>query len=216
MQRGLTLEALGAALVEGAVCKKGLPETKIIIDVTRNEFEPAQEIGEWLFNAPRDIFVGLGISGGPDALPRARFSELCVEARALRIGVVAHAGELEGPESVRDAMLNLLPDRIVHAATMMEDEDVVKAVAATNVHVELCPAANLRLGVGDQSGGHIRQILDLGFSASINTDDQFIFNTSMSKEISYLLTTGLFEPVDVTRCILSARNAAFGSSAAGN
>jgi aminodeoxyfutalosine deaminase len=209
LQRGIALDALGDALTRAAEQGDGLPETKIIFDLTRNILEPVDEIASWLFGAPRKRFVGLGISGGPDALPRAQFAHVCRRAEQHGLGIVAHAGELEGADSVEDAVRYLGAHRIVHGASLLDNTGLAAGLAKMGLHLELCPTANLRLGVGDSHGLHLRRLLDHGFNVSVNTDDEFIFDTSLMKEISYLVSSGLFEIAQISTCIASARRAAF-------
>jgi aminodeoxyfutalosine deaminase len=212
MQRGIALDVLGDALMKAIEHQEGLlPQTKIIIDLTRNRLEPADAIASWLFEAPRAVFVGLGISGGPDAVPRAKFAGICRAAERHGFGIVAHAGELEGADSVEDAVRHLHANRITHGVRVLDNTCLAVQLARGGVHLEICPTANRLLGVGHPDGLHLRRLLEVGFAFSINTDDEFIFNTSLTQEIAWLLNRRLLNHDEILASFSHARRAAFSS-----
>jgi len=208
LQRGIPLDLLGEALIDGASGSR-LPITRLIIDLNRHPDEPSKKIVEWLISAPRNLFVGLGVSGGPDGLARANYSSLCHLARDSGLGIAVHAGELEAAESVKESVEHLSPDRIVHGVTILDDVKYAAELARKRMHLEICPTANRRLGVGKADGSHIRKLLDLGFEISINTDDELIFNTSLPNEFSTLINSGVITVAEGYSAIANARKAAF-------
>jgi adenosine deaminase len=213
LQRGIPLDDLGSALLKAVEHQDGsLPQTKIIIDITRNRHEPADEIAGWLFEAPRAVFVGLGISGGPDALPRENFAGVCRAAERHGLGIVAHAGELEGADSVEDAVRHLRANRISHGVRVLDNPRLAVELATSGIHLEICPTANRLLGVGRSDGLDLQRLLDVGFGLSINTDDEFIFDTSLTQEVAWLLDHHLLNRAEIEALFSQARRAAFSRS----
>ena len=57
-----------------------------------------------------------------------------------------HAGEIGGPEIVREAIELLGAERIGHGIGVMRDERTMDFIAARNIPLEVCPTSNLRTG----------------------------------------------------------------------
>ena len=80
-------------------------------------------------------------------LSRRAFSS-CVRSWpvAKACGSVCHAGEIGGPESVREAVEILGAERIGHGIAVMHDEALAGSLAHRRVVLEMCPSSNLATG----------------------------------------------------------------------
>lgn len=209
-QRGISLDQIAVGLISGidrARHECGV-NIKMICDIVRHKNEDVSSILDWFYDLPRDKFVAIGISGGPDRLPRELFIDHCQNAKDRGYGVVAHAGELEGPESIRVAMQYLGPDRICHGIKAIRDTDLLTKIVTSNTHLELCPTSNRIMGI-DPDFSLTQGIISAGASCSINTDDELVFCTNLSKEFCILINEKIIEPHDVFVLQRSAINAAF-------
>ena len=104
------------------------------------------------------------------------------EAAGLKLAV--HAGEIRGPESIRDAV-RLGASRIGHGVSAPQDPALMKELAEKNIMVEVCPTSNRILVTdlkGDLANHPARKLYDAGVRISINPDDGGIFGTRTGKE----------------------------------
>jgi adenosine deaminase len=89
---------------------------------------------------------------------------------------VAHAGEEGPPAYVWEALDVLHVDRIDHGNRALEDEALVKRLAAEGMTLTVCPLSNLKLCVVDDLTAHpLKRMLDLGLKATLNSDDPAYF-----------------------------------------
>jgi adenosine deaminase len=97
-------------------------------------------------------------------------------ARAAGLELVAHAGE-EGPPAYVWEALNLLHvDRIDHGNNSLADPKLVQRLAAEQMTLTVCPLSNLKLCVVKDLRDHpLRQMLQLGLRATVNSDDPAYF-----------------------------------------
>jgi adenosine deaminase len=127
--------------------------------------------------------VGLGL-GGDDALAGA----VALLADALRIardgglGLVPHAGESTGPESVRE-VLPYAPERIRHGIGAARDPELLAELAARGVVLDVCPTSNVLLRVVPTLADHPLPLLAAaGVRCTVNTDDPGIFGIDLAGE----------------------------------
>lgn len=110
-------------------------------------------------------------------------------AGAFRIardaGLIAapHAGELEGPESVRAALDLLGARRLGHGVRSVEDPELVRRLADEGVVCDVCPTSNLVLGISPTMEQHpIGTLLEAGVRVTVNTDDPLLFGAGLLEE----------------------------------
>jgi aminodeoxyfutalosine deaminase len=135
--------------------------------------------------------VGLGLVGlAPVAghpFPRA-----FALARDGGLGVVPHAGEIAGPESVRHALEVLRADRIRHGIRAEEEPALVADLASRGTVLDVCPLSNLRTGVVRSLADHpLPRLVAAGVRCSISTDDPAMFDTDLTREYSVATSFGL-------------------------
>jgi adenosine deaminase len=156
--------------------------------------------------------VGIDIAGSRN--PKFHYADckaIYRRARKEGLGLTVHAGEDEGPESVRDAIEHLEPDRIGHGVRATEDDTTMDLLKERHITLEVCPSSNLQThvvqGVGQMK--HIfRRIKEYRVRYTINTDGPEMLATYLRKEIDFLLRNGILTSAD----ILKATKWAFASS----
>jgi adenosine deaminase len=120
--------------------------------------------------------AGVGLDSSELGHPPSKFARAYQAARARGLKLVAHAGEEGPPEYVWEALDVLGVDRIDHGNRALEDAALVTRLAASAMTLTVCPLSNLKLCVVDDLKAHpLKRMLDLGLSATINSDDPAYF-----------------------------------------
>ena len=127
--------------------------------------------------------VGWGM-GGAETVGRAgdyAWAFDCAREAGLRI--TSHAGEWGGPDSVRETLDALRPERIGHGVRSIEDPALVERLAEDGIVLEVCPGSNLALGLYPRPSAHpIAKLRDAGVALTVSTDDPPFFHTTMPNE----------------------------------
>jgi adenosine deaminase len=136
--------------------------------------------------------IGLGLGGKEVGHPPEGFADVYAEARRHGLRVVAHAGETDGPASVRSALHALAAERIGHGVRCLEDPALVAELRARRTPLEVCPTSNYCLGVVPRGQPHpIRQMMDEGLYCTVSSDDPPMFGTDLNAEYRLLAEQGL-------------------------
>jgi len=123
-----------------------------------------------------EYLTAVGLDSSELEHPPRKFQRVFAEARARGLRLVAHAGE-EGPAGyVREALDLLHVDRIDHGNRALEDPALVERLRASQITLTVCPLSNLKLGgISDLRNHPLRSMLELGLSATVNSDDPAYF-----------------------------------------
>jgi adenosine deaminase/aminodeoxyfutalosine deaminase len=148
--------------------------------------------------------VGIGIGGDEARGPAQDFRDLYAEAKANGLRLTCHAGESTGPQSVW-AAVNIGAERIGHALSAQEDQDLIEVLAQRQIPLELNITSNLRTGCCPPLAGlpgvpdhPVRRYFEEGLMVTLNSDDPPFFGANLLDE--YLLAHRAFEfPLDQLR-----------------
>ncbi len=122
------------------------------------------------------MIAGVGLDSSEVGHPPGKFARVFARARGLGMKLVAHAGEEGPPEYVTEALDVLKVDRIDHGNRALEDRALVRRIADAGLTLTVCPLSNLKLCViSHMEDSPIARMLDLGLSATINSDDPAYF-----------------------------------------
>jgi aminodeoxyfutalosine deaminase len=185
-RRGWTASDLWTALAEGFATE---PSTSIglILDTPRDLGADAARTSIELATSALEAglpVVALGLTGVEGSVPVSEFTFLRRAADDLGIGLVAHAGEMGGPEEVSDALDVLGADRIGHGIAIVRDPELLARIAAEGIVLEVCPSSNVTLGLVPSLDEHpIRILRDAGVALTINSDDPPFFSTTLTDEL---------------------------------
>ncbi|SOH94105.1 adenosine deaminase [Monaibacterium marinum] len=131
--------------------------------------------------------TGWGMGGNESMFAPADFAPAFDIARQAGLGITTHAGEVEGPDSVRDSLDYLKPSRIGHGVRAIEDSALIARLAAEGIVLEVNPGSNIRLGVYPTLDDHpIDRLLRAGVAVTVSTDDPPYFRTTMRDEYTQL------------------------------
>lgn len=184
---------------------------RLIPDIVRNlGWKPADRTIEWALDARQHGVVALGLAGIEKGYPNDPFVEHFAAAAREGLHRVAHAGEHGGPDSVRDVLARLDPERIGHGVRAAEDPALVAELAARRIPVEVCPTSNVCLGVFPDLASHsFDKLLQGGVAVTIHSDDPPLFNTTISEEFRAIQTTFGYSDRDLARLALAALDHSF-------
>jgi aminodeoxyfutalosine deaminase len=134
-----------------------------------------------------DGVVALGL-GGPEAGdPPEQYESYFERARAAGLHAYPHAGEHDGPASVRGALNALGAERIAHGVRSVEDPSLVEEIAARGIALDVCPTSNICLGVAPSLATHpLPKLLSAGVAVTIASDDPPMFNTTLNDDVALL------------------------------
>ena len=215
LRNGLTLDevvdAVQDGLEEGARIvdeQGGYIRTGQIITAMRHA-DRSLEIAELAVRHRADGVVGFDIAGAENGFPasnhKAAFDYLAGEL----FPVTVHAGEADGVESIRDAIVSGRALRLGHGVRLIEDimfsrteddTDVVELgpvaewVNDRGIALEICPSSNLQTGaismLGDKMSDHPFDVFyDLGFAVTVSTDNRLMSGTTLTRELELLVDT---------------------------
>lgn len=163
-----------AAVVEGvqqASRDTGLPVN--LIGILSRTYGPEIAWKELVaLLAQRQAITALDLAGDEAHFPGGLFVEHFKRARDAGWHITAHAGEIAGPESVWQAIRELGAERIGHAVRAPEDPALMAYLAERRIGIESNLTSNVQTStVPDYARHPLRQFLESGIPATINSDD---------------------------------------------
>jgi adenosine deaminase len=163
--------------------------TTVIVDVVRGiDLELSRRAMEVAVRHRDRGVVAVGV-GGEERFGPERYREIFLEAIDAGLHSVPHAGENEGPASVRGAIEHLRAERVGHGIRIMEDPALVIEARELGVAFDVCPTSNLRTRVVTRIEGHpLPAMLEAGLVCTIASDDPSMFESPLAGE--YALCRG--------------------------
>ena len=192
--RGRT-KAMIEALDQGFASAEqdGFPPVGLCVSLLRTQTaDEATELVEQLVELRSPRVVALSVDGNEAAAGRTgpRFADAFRRAGAAGLGRTVHAGELSGPEGVRDAIELLGADRIDHGVRAIEDDAVVGLLVERGIPLGVCPTSNIALKVYSSMDSHpLDRLRRAGVRISINTDDPSLLGTNLLQEYEIARTS---------------------------
>jgi adenosine deaminase len=146
--------------------------------------------------------VGIDIAGprpGGTRYDYTQIAEHIETARAAGLGVTIHVGEEGGAwgvEELREVVEVLRPDRIGHGILAAHDPELMAALRAAEITLEICPTSNLltkALAGEEDVRAVIRTFLEHGVPFTIATDGPEMMRTHLRDEFELLLRIGALD-----------------------
>ncbi len=123
-----------------------------------------------------DRIAGVGLDSSELGHPPSKFARVFKAAGERGLLKVAHAGEEGPPDYVWEALDLLKVHRIDHGNRSLEDAALTARLATMEMTLTVCPLSNHKLCVVEDMTRHpLKQMLDLGLKATINSDDPAYF-----------------------------------------
>jgi adenosine deaminase len=157
-------------------------EARILLAAVRNfGAEQAIRVARQAAERPHPYVVGFGLAGD-ERIPPGDFQEAFGIAAGAGLGCSVHAGEWEGPESVR-AALALPVTRIDHGVRAIEDPRLVRELVERGITLNSCPTSNVVLGAYPSYDQHpLPHLRAAGVRITLGTDDPPYFGATLAGE----------------------------------
>jgi adenosine deaminase len=131
----------------------------------------------------RDKLVGIDLAGDEDNFPGELFADHMTTAREAGWHVTVHAGESSGAGSIWQAIQGLGAKRIGHAVQAIGDKELMQFMAENQIGIEANLTSNVQTSTVPNYASHpLRQFLESGILATINTDDPGISGIDIAYE----------------------------------
>ena len=184
------------------------------------EFEPRGLRMRWVWDAVRQFgvtatmevveaagrchsekIVAFGIGGDERSIPAKQFREVYDRAEDLGMHRLIHAGEVGGPENIREAIEHVKAERIGHGIAAINDPALMDFLAERQIPLEVCLASNICTGaLAVQLGGEptilehpLPKLFRHGIPIVLSTDDPTMFHTTLDGEYENAARMGLSE-----------------------
>lgn len=210
---GIPYDELVAALVRGiddAERDFGIVGRMIVTCVRHLGPEQALKDAKTALENLHPYVVGFGMGGDESLHTCMDFAPAFQLMFDAGLACTVHAGEVVGPESVRQALDALPVTRIGHGVRSVEDPALMERLVNENIVLEVCPGSNLALGVYQTPGEHPLNIFrDAGIKITLGSDDPPFFGTTIGAEYERAQNHFGLSDDDLIKITNTAINAAF-------
>lgn len=160
-------------------------------------------------------YLGKGVcaadlAGVERLCPLSDFAYVFERARELCVPYTCHAGDSDGPQSVRTAILEFGSKRIGHGHRIFEDKQLCEIAIEKGVTLEICLTSNVQCETQPSYELHpAKRLLDMGVNVTLNTDNPCIAGVTIDSEYEKALKYAGFTESDLLKMSKIALNAAF-------
>lgn len=153
--------------------------------------------------------VGLDLAGAEGIVPLRNFHPVFDLARELDVPYTCHAGDSQGPDTVKDA-LDFGTRRIGHGHHVFDAPELWPRLLENGVTLEICPTSNIQCRTQPSYAGHpAKKLFDAGVRVTISTDNMTLAATDLDKEYTHCVEEMGFTEKDLVRMNIYAAEAAF-------
>jgi len=164
--------------------------------------EAAMRVVEAAKQCGSKSIVAFGIGGDELSVHTQEFLGAYDQAAALGLHRLIHAGEVGGPEKIREAVEILGVERIGHGIAAINDPALMDLLAHRRIPLEICPVSNIRTGALArqlrQTEARIEDhplpaLFRHGIPVVLSTDDPAMFRTTLAEEYVHAHRLGMTE-----------------------
>ncbi|MDA8777019.1 adenosine deaminase [Pontimonas sp.] len=214
--------AVGAARKAGSVIYVGQLVTAM------RHLNRSVEIAQLALRHRDKGVVGFDIAGPEQGFPPHRFVEAFDLLAREMFPVTIHAGEADGVESIRSALVDGRALRLGHGVRIAEDIGnlaaadsseadlgwVARWVLERGIPLETSPSSNIQTGAIEAWGTSMEDhpfdaLYRLGFAVTVNTDNRLMSATTLTKELELLVDAFGYGIEDLLAFQLNAAQGAF-------
>ena len=191
--RGLSLAAAVEAPLRGIA--KAQRETDItgrVIVCSLRHYDPAlsMQLAQLAVAYKDRGVVGFDLAGGEIGNPAARHAAAFAFCQEHGLACTCHAGEGDGPESIRQAVHDCHAHRIGHATRLLEDVELAEEIHERGIALELCLTSNVQTRATERYETHpLKQFLARGMNVCLNTDNRLMSATTLVDEYHHAATS---------------------------
>jgi adenosine deaminase len=203
--------------------RKQLPEANF--EAILRATEPFEKRGlrmNWIFDAARQFgadaamevvhaakrsgsksIVAYGIGGDEMSVATKEFRPVYERAADMDLHLLMHAGEVGGPDKIREAIEILHIERVGHGIAAINDPALIDLLVERRIPLEVCPQSNIRTGAlakqlrrseAAVKDHPLPQLWRRGIPIVLSTDDPAMFHTTLRDEYENAAQMGLTEP----------------------
>ena len=153
--------------------------------------------------------VGLDLAGAEGIVPLRNFHPVFDLARELGVPYTCHAGDSQGPDTVKDA-LGFGARRIGHGHHVYDAPELWPRLLKDGVTLEICPTSNIQCRTQPSYSEHpAKKLFEAGIGVTISTDNMTLAATDLDKEYTHCVDEMGFSEKDLVRMNICAAEAAF-------
>jgi aminodeoxyfutalosine deaminase len=207
--------------------QRGLRMNWIFDAVRQFGADAAMRVVEAAGRCASNSIVAFGIGGDEFSVATKEFRPAYDKAAAIGLHRLMHAGEVGGPDKIREAVELLDAERIGHGIAAIHDPALMDLLAHRRIALEVCPQSNIRTGAlarqlagaipaarptGSPAAGieqhPLPQLFRHGIPVVLSTDDPAMFHTCLLDEYRHASGMGLTES-ELTRLVEMSFDHAF-------
>jgi adenosine deaminase len=181
--------------------KRGLYINWVFDAVRQFGADAAMEVVEWAHRCKSPRIVAFGIGGDELSIPTKEFQGVYHRAGEFGMHRLIHAGEIGGPEKIREAVELLGAERIGHGIAAIHDCELMDMLKERRITLEICPVSNIKTGALERQMGEgtglarhpFPKLFRHGIPVVLSTDDPAMFHTSLTEEYQQVQAMGLNE-----------------------
>ena len=164
--------------------------------------DAAMQVVESAERCDSKTIVAFGIGGDELSVPTKEFRPVYDRAAQMGLHRLMHAGEVGGPEKIREAIELLGAERIGHGIAAINDLELMDLLAERKIPLEICPASNVKTAAlarqlqreDARIEDHpLPKLLRRGIPIVLSTDDPAMFHTTLHEEYANAARMGLQE-----------------------
>jgi adenosine deaminase len=215
LERGLgvaeVIEAVASGVAEGMAALAPDPPLVTLIVTAMRSHPPAANV--MLARVAAEIgppVVGFDLAGPEATFPAPPHAAAFRAAEEGGLALTAHAGEVPGPERIREAIA-LGATRIAHGVTAALDPEVIALVRERDVTLDMCPTSNVQAGIVPSLREHpLAALHRAGVSVTLSTDDRTVAGVTLTEEMARVAEALSLTPADLGAVAVNAFRRGFG------
>ena len=193
-----------AAAQADARDKLGVQSNLIMCFLRDMSSESAQDHLEML-KPHLDKVIGVGLDSDEKDNPPSKFADVFAQARSLGLKLTMHCDvhQKDIVEHMWECLDQIQVDRIDHGINALDDPALLQAIHDRDLGLTICPISN-EFVVQNLTGKEIRQFLERGIKATINSDDPAYFRGYMNENLQALKDRADFTDADIIQLTKNA------------
>lgn len=153
--------------------------------------------------------IAMDLAGAEGLCPLTEFGDLFAYGHQLGLNMTCHAGDSQGPETVR-AAIEFGVTRIGHGHHVYNDPELCKICAQRQIALEICLTSNIQCHTQPSYQEHpAKALMEMGIPITLNTDNMTISNVTLDSEYDIATKYCGFSPKDLIRCNIASIQASF-------
>lgn len=182
--------------------KRGLHLNWIFDAARQFGADAAMEVVNAAKRANSKSIVAFGIGGDEMSVATKDFRAVYEQAANNGLHLLIHAGEVGGPDKIREAVELLGVERIGHGIAAAQDPALMDILVDRRIPLEICPQSNIRTGAlamqlrlpeAGIEQHPLPQFWRHGIPIVLSTDDPAMFHTTLLAEYGNAAQMGLGE-----------------------